>query len=176
MRRLTPFALALLVLAGPAFAQAPAPAAPPTPLPAPLSAPPKLFASSADVQALIARARMQQKPDQPNLVQPIVSLAPYRANLEHRTGVGPAAVHEKEAELFYVIDGSGVLTTEGRLVNAKRTNPENLSGASIEGGIARPVAKGDVIFVPEGVPHWFNRVNGELILMSLHVPRSGAPG
>src|ERR1044072_2671337 len=66
-------------------------------------APPKLFASAADVTAMIAKAKAERKSDQPNFIQPIVGLAPYTANLEHRVaGVpAPAAVHEREAEMFY---------------------------------------------------------------------------
>src|SRR5436189_6370809 len=37
----------------------------------------KLFASSADVTAMIAKAKSERKPDQPNFAQPIVQLAPY---------------------------------------------------------------------------------------------------
>jgi len=66
----------------------------------------KTFASSSDVAALIARAKSERKPDQPTFAQPIVQLAPYNASLEYRALVGPAAVHEKEAELFYVVEGS----------------------------------------------------------------------
>ena len=52
-----------------------------------------------------------------------------------------------------------------------RTNAENLSGAGIAGGQAQPVAKGDVVIVPENTPHWFNTINGSLVMISLHVPR-----
>jgi mannose-6-phosphate isomerase-like protein (cupin superfamily) len=152
-------AAAALALAGaaPARAQAPAPDM-------------KTYASSADVQALIANARKIHKAE-PTLSQPILSLAPYRASLEYRTAVGPAAVHEKEAEFFYVIDGSGVLVTGGRLKDEKRQNAANLGGTGIDGGQSRAVAKGDFIVVPEATPHWFSDIKGELILMSLHVPR-----
>ena len=151
-------AAAVLALALPALAQTPA--APDM----------KTYASSADVQALIANARKIHKAE-PTLSQPILSLAPYRAALEYRTAVGPAAVHEKEAEFFYVIDGSGVLVTGGKLKDEKRQNPANLGGTGIDGGQSRAVAKGDFIVVPEGTPHWFSDIKGELILMSLHVPR-----
>src|SRR4051812_15983382 len=57
----------------------------------------KTFASSADVAALMAKAKATRKPDQANLVQPLLQLAPYTANLESRAGVANAAVHEKEA-------------------------------------------------------------------------------
>ena len=129
-----------------------------------------MFASSDDVKALIAQARSERK-DQPTISKPILRLAPYNANLEYRASVGPAAVHEHEAEMFYVIDGSATLTTGGKLVNEKRTNAENLSGTGIEGGSAQKVAKGDFIIVPENTPHWFGSIDGTLILMSLHVPR-----
>ena len=130
----------------------------------------KTFASSSDVSALIAKAKSERKQDQPTFAQPIVQLAPYNASLEYRAAVGPAAVHEKDAEIFYVIDGSGTLVTGGKLVNEKRNNPENLGGTGIEGGSSRSVAKGDFIIVPENTPHWFSAINGTLVLMSLHVP------
>jgi len=133
---------------------------------------PKTFASAADVAALIAKAKSDRKQDQANFIQQILTLAPYNANLEYRGAVGPAAVHEKEAEMFFVIDGSGTLVTGGKLVGETRTNAENLSGTAIEGGTTRNVAKGDYFIVPEGAPHWFSKINGTLVLMSLHVPRT----
>jgi mannose-6-phosphate isomerase-like protein (cupin superfamily) len=131
----------------------------------------KTFASSSDVTAMIAKAKADRKPDQPLLAQPILQLAPYNASLEYRGAVGPAAVHETEAEMFYVIDGSATLVTGGKLVNEKRTNAANLTGTAIEGGSGRPVAKGDFIIVPENTPHWFSTINGTIVLMSFHVPR-----
>ena len=101
----------------------------------------------------------------------ILHLAPYNANLEYRAGLAPASVHEKEAEVFYVIDGTATMVTGGKLKEEKRTNPENLSGTGIEGGEARTVAKGDFIIVPENTPHWFSKIDGVLVLMTLHVPR-----
>jgi len=120
---------------------------------------------------MIAKAKSERKADQPLFAQPILQLAPYTASLEYRGAVGPAAVHETEAEMFYVIDGSATMVTGGKLVNEKRTNAENLTGTAIEGGSARPVAKGDFIIVPEKTPHWFSAINGTIVLMSFHVPR-----
>lgn len=133
---------------------------------------PKTFASAADVQALIAKAKAEHKEGQALLAQRILQLAPYNVNLEYRTSVGPASIHEKEAELFFVIDGSATMVTGGKLTEEKRTNPENLSGAGIEGGESRHIAKGDYIIVPENTAHWFSKIDSTLILMSLHVPRS----
>ena len=131
----------------------------------------KDFSSSADVSALIAKAKSDRKEGQPVVSQRLLSLAPYNANLEYRAAVGPASVHERDAEIFYVIDGAGTLMTGGKLVNETRSNPANLSGTAVEGGTSRAVAKGDFFVVPENTPHWFSEIKGTLILMSLHVPR-----
>ena len=159
MLKTLPILAALALIAAPALAQAPAPPEP------------KTFAASAEIQALIANARANHKPGTPTMVQRIVGLAPYAANLEHRTAVGTANVHEKEAELFVVLEGSGTLVTGGKLTHETRTNPTNLAGDGIDGGQSRPVAKGDMFIVPENTPHWFSAINGELILMSMHAPR-----
>jgi mannose-6-phosphate isomerase-like protein (cupin superfamily) len=132
---------------------------------------PKEYTSAADIAAMMDKAKAERKPDQANFIQNILRLAPYSANLEYRAAVGPAAVHEKEAELFYVIDGSGTLVTGGKLVKEQHTNADNLTGSAIEGGTPRNVAKGDFFIVPENTPHWFSAINGRLVLMSLHVPR-----
>jgi mannose-6-phosphate isomerase-like protein (cupin superfamily) len=137
---------------------------------------PKLFASAADVTAMMAKAKTERKPDQANFSQPIVQLAPYNANLEYRVGsvAAPASVHEREAEMFYVVDGTGTLVTGGTLHDEKRTNAENLTGSAIDGGSPRRVAKGDWVMVPEKTPHWFTKIDGTLVLMSIHLPHAPA--
>src|SRR6267378_1961025 len=134
----------------------------------------KLFAGSADVTAMIAKARSERKPDQANFAQPIVRLAPHTANLEYRvSGVNaPASVHEREAEMFYVVEGSGTLVTGGTLRDEKRTNADNLSGSAIDGGTPRRVAKGDWVMVPEKTAHWFTQIEGTLVMMSIHLPHA----
>ena len=131
----------------------------------------KTFTSAADLAALIAKAKSERKEGQAIVAEPMLELGSYDGHLEYRPSVGNAAVHEKEAEVFYVIDGSATLVTGGKLVKETRTNATNLSGSAIEGGTSRAIAKGDWILVPENTPHWFSPINGVLVLFSLHVPR-----
>jgi len=133
--------------------------------------PVKIFTSAAEVTDLIAKAKGERKAGQPTVTEPMLELGSYDGHLEYRPSVGPAAVHEKEAEIFYVIDGSGTLVTGGKLVDEKRTNATNLSGSAIQGGMSRTIAKGDFILVPENTPHWFSSIDGVLVLFSVHVPR-----
>ena len=154
----------VILTASAAFAQQPpAPAA---------AAATRTMVSAADVTTLIAKAKAERKDNQALLAQSMIQLAPYNVSLEYRAAVANAAVHETEAELFYVIDGSATLVTGGKLTNENRTNAANLSGSGIEGGVSRRVAKGDFIMVPEGTPHWFSAIDGTVVLMSLHLPHS----
>jgi len=136
------------------------------------AAPPRLFVSAADLAAMIAKAKAERKPDQPNYIQPIVQAAPFNANLEYRAaGVdATASVHETDAEMFYVVEGSGTIVTGGKLRDERRTNPQNLQGSGIDGGNRRRVGKGDFVMVPAGAPHWFGDIDGALVLMSIHLP------
>lgn len=132
---------------------------------------PVTYRSAADVMAMIAKAKAQNATKaQATISQNILNLAPYKANLEYRASVGPAAIHLKEAEVFYVIDGSGTLITGGKLVGETK-NGDNLTGTAIEGGNSQAVAKGDFIIVPEATGHWFSEIKSTLVLMSMHVPR-----
>jgi hypothetical protein len=55
------------------------------------------YTSAADVQALIAQKK----------AAPLLAAAPYNVNMEYRATIGPAAVHEREAEIFYIYRGNG---------------------------------------------------------------------
>lgn len=162
-------ALAAAGILGVASSLAQAPAGPTTAL-----LPAKLFASAGNVAALMQRARHDHKPGQASVVESLLRVAPYRANLEYRTAVGPAAIHVHEDEFFYVIEGSGTFVTGGKLVHPVQRNAENFTGDAIVGGTALRVAKGDFFVVPANTPHWFSSINGHVADMSLHVPASKA--
>ena len=164
------FAVGMTALLGSAssFAQAPA-----TQAPSPLLT--RLFSSSQDVAALIDKAKRDARPGQATVLEPLLHLAPYTAYLEYRTAtVGPAAIHAHEDEFFYMLEGSATVITGGKLVHSKPLNAGNLTGDSIEGGKAMRVSKGDVFVVPQNTPHWFSKVDGHVIDISLHVPGSAA--
>ena len=126
--------------------------------------------TAAEVSALAAKLKAEHK-DQATMGGPMLRAAGFSANMEYRTAVGPAAIHDVDAEFFYVIDGSGTVVTGGKLMNEKRTNAANLTGTGIEGGNSRKVGKGDFIMVPEGTAHWFSAIDGTLVLMSIHLPK-----
>lgn len=99
----------------------------------------------------------------------------YASNLEYRTTVGTSGLHETEDELFFVIDGSGVLVTGGKLTDPKRQDAKNILGSGVEGGTSQKVGKGDTFVVLRGTPHWFSAINGRLVMISMRLPESAPP-
>ena len=137
------------------------------------AAPPpmKTFMDNKEIMGLIEKAKADRKGDAPLVAEPILSLAPYRAQLEYRPGTGPAALHEKDAELMIVLEGTGDIVTGGKLVNEKRNNANNLGGSSIAGGNSQAVVKGDMLIVPANTPHQVIPTGGApIVLMTMHVP------
>jgi len=150
--------LLVAAVASGALAQQPAPA-------------PKTFMNNKEIMALIDKAKADRKGDAPLVAEPILSLTPYRAQLEYRPGTAPAAVHEKDAELMVVLEGAGNIVTGGKLVDEKRTNANNLSGSSISDGNSQTVVKGDMLIVSANTPHQVIPSGGApIVLMTMHVP------
>ncbi|MFN0107499.1 MAG: bifunctional GlcG/HbpS family heme-binding protein/cupin domain-containing protein [Blastocatellia bacterium] len=86
----------------------------------------------------------------------------YMVHASHRDKAGMVEVHEQDADIIYVLEGSAVLVTGGELVGGKVIAPGEIRGAEIKGGETRAISKGDVIIVPAGTPHWFKEVPGPL--------------
>jgi glc operon protein GlcG len=93
---------------------------------------------------------------------PLIEVENYKVHASHREGPGMAEVHERDTDIVYVLDGSATLVLGGEVVEGKSTAPEEIRGASIRGGGTRLITKGDVIIIPNGVPHWFKEVPGPI--------------
>ena len=132
------------------------------------------FMSDKDIMGLIEKAKADRKGEAPMVAEPVVQLAPYKAQIEYRVLKAPAAVHEKDAELFVVIQGTGDIITGGKLVNEKRVNAANLSGSDIADGQTHHVVKGDVLLVPNNTPHQVVPTGGApIVVMTMHIPYPG---
>jgi glc operon protein GlcG len=93
---------------------------------------------------------------------PLLEIANYKIHASHRDAPGIAEVHTKDTDIIYMLQGSATFVTGGNVVDGKNTEPEEIRGKEIKGGDTRTIAKGDVIIVPHGTPHWFKEVKGPL--------------
>lgn len=156
--RILASACLLLVLSAAVAAQAPAP--PPT------DRTKATHFKAADLQAALAKLSS----DRPASSVRVFSLAPYNVAVERRLPQPQgASLHEAQAELFYVIEGSATMLTGGTLIAPTR-NGSNVQGTGIEGGTRNVFNKGDFIMVPSGVPHQFVDITSPVQVMSMYLP------
>jgi glc operon protein GlcG len=95
--------------------------------------------------------------------EPLLAMPGYKVNPSRRDGPGMAEVHLWETDVVYVLDGSATLVTGGTTVDPKETEPGEIRGNAIEGGEVHQLAKGDVVVIPSGVPHWFKEVQAPFL-------------
>jgi len=84
----------------------------------------------------------------------------YMVHASHRDGPGMAEVHGLDTDIIYVLNGTATIVTGGTVTAPKTTAPNEIRGSGVEGGREHRLARGAVLVVPSGVPHWFRQVDG----------------
>jgi mannose-6-phosphate isomerase-like protein (cupin superfamily) len=79
----------------------------------------------------------------------------HRVMLSFRSRNGEVEVHEKWADLFYMMAGAATLVTGGTVRGSRTIAPGETRGDSIEGGTSQELRPGEFIHVPAGTPHHF---------------------
>ena len=114
-----------------------------------------------------------------NLPKDAISDLPIRqveVGPNHRIGVygvfrpksqpGDAIAHEtRTAEVYYILEGAGVLVTGGKIMDMKPPPAGRNAGPRgdrIDGGVSRRVSAGDVIIIPGRTPHWWSSLDTDI--------------
>ena len=104
--------------------------------------------------------------------------SPASACGEQRPGAtGPTGIfHDDTAESYVVISGSATLIMGGTVVNGRRSAPDAevttiLNGPSCSGTMvgytSREIKTGDIIIIPERVPHGFSAIPDHVTYLSI---------
>ena len=104
---------------------------------------------------------------------PLKETAEYKIHASRRTEPGLVEIHVHETDTIYVLEGSTLFITGGKVVDPKLTAPGEIRGSNVIGGEAHRLSKGDVMVVPEGVPHWFKEVDGTFLYYVVKVISPG---
>jgi mannose-6-phosphate isomerase-like protein (cupin superfamily) len=110
--------------------------------------------------------------------QPAPAPNPQPACSEQRAGAtGPNGLyHDDTAETYVVISGSATLITGGTIVNGRRSPADSevttiLNGPSCGGTMvgytSRQIKVGDIIVIPERVPHGFSAIPDHVTYLSV---------
>jgi mannose-6-phosphate isomerase-like protein (cupin superfamily) len=73
--------------------------------------------------------------------------------LSRREADGIVELHETQADVFFVESGSATLLVGGTMVGGDTVEPHEKRNGTIQGGIRRKLAAGDVVRIPPKVPH-----------------------
>jgi len=120
---------------------------------------PALTMKATDIASALAKSAAQR----PSMaVGSISNGEEYRINLIRRTEAAGAIVHQRGTELHFITEGAGMIVTGGIIVR-----PSDGGRATIEGGLALRVTKGDAILIPEGTPHWYSSVEGAITYLEV---------
>ena len=116
-----------------------------------------LAASAAVAQqaALPDGVTLWQKGIPPQGIQQKDNYGNHIVSISHREKSGFVEVHEKKADVMVIQSGTATLVVGGKALNLHRTEPNELQGSEIEGGVKFEVGPGDVIHIPVGVPHQY---------------------
>jgi glc operon protein GlcG len=93
----------------------------------------------------------------------------YQILTARREKAGQSEVHAKFTDVIYVVEGTATFVTGGEVVDGKTTAPDEIRGEGIKGGTSRKLAKGDVIVVPNNMPHQFTEVNAPFLYLVVKV-------
>jgi hypothetical protein len=108
--------------------------------------------------------------------------APARCGLSEAPAGAPMSppgmiAHDFQTETYIVVSGGGTLVTGGQIVSGTKSGPESdvtkvLNGPSCSGRAAgnlvtRKVGVGDVVIIPQGVPHGWSEITDHVDYMSV---------
>ena len=86
-----------------------------------------------------------------------------------RDAPGEVEIHDRDTDIIYVLEGSANIVTGGEAKESRTTAPGETRAKNIVGGVERHVVKGDVLTVPNRVPHWFKEVKGPFLYFVVKV-------
>jgi mannose-6-phosphate isomerase-like protein (cupin superfamily) len=133
---------------------------PPPPPAAPAPGSPATYKSAQDLMDVLRKAA----PTPAGMTtSAVANTDQYRINIVHREKAAGAIAHAGNTELHYITEGAGTLVTGGTIVRSSATT----GAATIDGGVVRRVAKGDVAIIPANSPHWYRDVEGSITYLEV---------
>jgi uncharacterized protein GlcG (DUF336 family)/mannose-6-phosphate isomerase-like protein (cupin superfamily) len=93
----------------------------------------------------------------------------YKIDAGRRVAPGEVEYHERVVDVMRVVEGEATVITGGKLVEPREVGAGELRAKSIEGGTEYRLSEGDVLAVPNGVPHQFVSVSDPFLYFVVKV-------
>ena len=96
----------------------------------------------------------------------------HRFRMLYRDADGNPEQHDAIIDIVYVQSGEGVLMLGGTMEGRRGTNAGEWVGTKLTGGSEHPLAAGDIVHIPAGIPHSFLVPAGKhLTYVLLKIPK-----
>jgi uncharacterized protein GlcG (DUF336 family)/mannose-6-phosphate isomerase-like protein (cupin superfamily) len=82
----------------------------------------------------------------------------YKIDAGRREGPGEVEYHEHVVDVMHVVRGRAKVLTGGEMVDSRPAGTGEIRARALEGGTAHELGEGDVLAIPNGVPHQFVEV------------------
>jgi uncharacterized protein GlcG (DUF336 family)/mannose-6-phosphate isomerase-like protein (cupin superfamily) len=93
----------------------------------------------------------------------------YKLDAGRRVEPGEVEYHERVVDVMHVVEGHAKVVTGGEMLEAREVAPGELRARAVEGGTAHDLREGDVLAIPNGVPHQFVEVSDPFLYFVVKV-------
>ncbi|HEU0247395.1 MAG TPA: heme-binding protein [Gaiellaceae bacterium] len=93
----------------------------------------------------------------------------YKIDAGRREAPGEVEYHENVVDVMRVVDGTATVVTGGEIEDVREVGPGELRGRAVAGGTTHKLSAGDVLAIPNGVPHQFVEVSDPFLYFVVKV-------
>ena len=99
----------------------------------------------------------------------LLDTAGYKIDAGRRESPGEVEYHDGVVDVMHVVRGTATVVTGGTMVEPREVAAGEVRARSIEGGTPNELAEGDVLAIPNGVPHQFTAVSDPFLYFVVKV-------
>ena len=100
---------------------------------------------------------------------PLLATNNFKVMAGRRTGPGEVEIHEHDTDVFYIVEGAAMFVTGGKVIDQHSSGPGEMRAKEIVGGEEHRLNKGDVVVIPNGIPHWFKEVDAKFLYLMVKI-------
>jgi glc operon protein GlcG len=93
----------------------------------------------------------------------------YKIDAGRRDAPGEVEYHERVVDVMHVVEGRAMVVTGGEMRDVREVGPGELRAAAVDGGTRHELSEGDVLAIPNGVPHQFLDVSDPFLYFVVKV-------